>query len=509
MAEAFLKEIYKDAKLIYDARQIVEYAKVHDEHHAAMKFNEIQPRLIEICQRYAAWDKKGGEELASHIVHIKEIRNDLILIGDIIENKVIPLLEKSMRYYGAVQTENEEGDFLFETAVSGFLTLKDLRQNVYVHSTVCPMWEAKKIAEYIFDPRKKAYSILGCGLGYLAYQLYVISDGAAAIRIFERDARVIEYAGSYGVLDWIPADKVEVIIDTDPLAFLNSALEADTGFYILAAEIERESMDIKPLLWELYAQWSTGYKFKRNEEINYWSNLRSGCRLITEFDSSSLEKDFIVVAAGPSLDDNMEFLRENQGKKTIIAVGTVFKKLLNHNIIPDMVAILDAQERTYEQIEGFEEQKIPMLLGMTAYWKFAAAYKGEKYLIPLRGMESLDNITEKYDDVWAGGGTVTSLAIEAAIRFKAEKVFLVGVDLAYPGGMSHAAETMDRGGKSQEGLLPVEGQNGTTVYTTVVFNSYRREIEAKIAETPWILYYNMSAVGAKIAGTQYAAGNVE
>lgn len=509
MAEFFLEEIYKDAKMIYEARRIVEYTKVYDKHHAAMKYNEILPRLIEICQRYTAWDKNGGEELANHIVHIKKISNDLILMGDIIENKMIPLLEKSMQYYGTIQTENEEGDFLFETAASGFLTLKDLHQNLYVHSTVCPMWEARKIAEYIFDPRKKTYSILGCGLGYLAYQLYVISDGAAAIRIFESDARVIEYARSYGVLDWIPADGVEVIVDTDPLAFLNSALEADTGFYILATEIARVPVDDQPILRELFAQWSTRYKFKRNEEINYWSNFRNGCKLITEFDSSQLEKNFIVVAAGPSLDDNIEFLRENQGKKTIIAVGTVFKKLLNNNITPDMVVILDAQERTYKQIEGIEGQKVPMLLGMTAYWKFAAVYKGEKYLIPLKGMENLDNITEQYNDVWEGGGTVTSLAIEAAIRFKAEKIFLVGVDLAYPGGMSHATETMDRSRESLEGLLPVEGQNGTTVYTTVVFNSYRHEIEAMITETPWILYYNMSAIGAKIAGTQYVADAVK
>lgn len=498
-----MNELYKDAMLTYEARQIVEYTKVYDKHHAAMKYNEILPRLLDICQRYTALDKAGGEELANHIIHIKEISSDLILMGDIIENKVIPLLEKSMRYNGTIQTENEEGDYLFESAASGFLTLKDLRQNLYIHSTVCPMWEAKRIAEYIFDPRKRAYSIWGCGLGYLAYQLYAVSDGAAVIRIFERDARVIEYARHYGVLDWIPADRAEVIIAADSLSFLNSTLEADTGFYILASQIAREPVDIQPILRELYAQWSTGYKFKRNEEINYWSNLRSDCKPITAFDSSQLKKEFIIVAAGPSLDDNMEFLRENQGKKTIIAVGTVFKKLLNHNITPDMVAILDAQERTYKQIEGLEDKKVPMLLGITAYWKFAAAYKGEKYLIPLKVMENLDNITEKYNDVWEGGGTVTSLAIEAAIRFKAEKIFLTGVDLAYPDGISHATETMDRSRESLEGLLPVEGQNGTIVYTTVVFNSYRHEIESVIAETPWISYYNMSAIGAKIAGTQY------
>lgn len=509
MAEEFLEEIYREANLIYEARQIVEYTKIDDKYHATIKYNEILPELIELLKNYVIWDKSGGEELARHVMRIKEIGHDLILMGDIIENKIIPLLERSMQRYGKIQTENEEGDYLFESAVSGFLTIKDLQQNIYVHSTVCPMWEAKKIAERIFDPRKKAYSILGCGLGYLAYQLYVVSNGAVAIRIFERDARMVEYARRYGVLDWLPDDRVEVVIDEDTRTFLYSVLEEDTGFCMLATQIAREPADAQPIVRELYARWSTEFKFKRDSEINYWSNLRSGCKPIEDFDNSCLKKDFIIVAAGPSLDDNMEFLKKNQGVKTIIAVGTVFKKLLKNNIIPDMVAILDPLARTYRQIEGIEEQTVPMLLGMTACWKLAAAYKGEKYLIPFKNMETLDNIAEKYKEIWDGGGTVTSLAIEAAIRFRAEKIFLVGVDLAYPGGLSHATDTMDRSRVSVEGLLPVEGQNGATIYTTTVFNSYRHEIEDMIAETPQILYYNMSAIGAKIAGAGYAKDSEE
>ena len=274
------------------------------------------------------------------------------------------------------------------------------------------------------------------------------------------------------------------------------------GFYMLMPELERESDEIRPLLMEFYTRYSTNLKFKRYQGINYWSNLRSGCKRISEFDISNVKKDIIVVAAGPSLDCSLDFLKENQGKKTIIAVGTVFKKLLELEILPDMVVILDPQKRTYQQIEGAEEQKVPLLLAMTAYWKFAAAYQGEKYLIPLKSVGELDNITEKYEDAWDAGGTVTYLALEAAVRFKAENIFLVGVDLAYPGGVTHAAGTMDRAQISMDGLIPIEGYRGTTVYSNKTFISFRRDIEGLIANNPGISYYNMSHIGAKIAGTQ-------
>lgn len=502
MAEDFLEEIYQDAKLISEMRQIVCYAQVYDGYHVKRIYTECLPELIRVCQKFAQSDRTGREESLKCLQEIHDLSHDLILMGNIIEHKLLPFLEKSMQYYGMIQTENEEGDFLFQTTRSGFLTIKDLRNDVYIHSTVDPMWEARKVAEYIFDPRKKAYSIRGCGLGYLIYQMYLVSTGAISIRVFEKDARMVEYARRYGVLDWVPADCIEVIVDADPSPFLESASEEDMGFYMLVPELASESDEIRPLLMELYERCSTNIRFKRYQAINYWSNLRRGCKRISEFDSSNLKKDMIVVAAGPSLDDNLEFLRESLGKKTIIAVGTVFKKLLEMEILPDMVVISDPLKRTYQQIEGVEEQKVPMLLAMTAYWKFAAAYQGEKYLVPLKAVEELDNITEKYEDAWDIGGTVTYFALEAAVRFKAENIFLVGVDLAYPGGVTHATGTMDRAQISVDNLIPIEGYGGTTVYSNTVFISFRRDIEDLIEHNPEISYYNMSTIGAKIAGTQ-------
>lgn len=501
MAEAFLEEIYKEAELAYRLKLAVEYARIHDELHMGEICNESFQPLCEVCKEYLQQDREKGLALWNEIQTFTGIDNDLVMRGDVIEKKILPLLEEKIRIWGGdICVENEEGDFLFESSASGFLTLKDLKHNKYIHSAADPMWEARKLAEYIFTPQKKEYSIWGLGLGYLIYQLYVISAGTVRIHVFEKDARMVEYARSYGVLDWIPEDRLEVVLDENPAAFFKSAAKEDMGYYVFLPEIYGETADVRRSLEDEYMQFATPKKLHWDSELNYWNNKRSDCHPVSDLSRLFLNSDteFIIVAAGPSLDDNLEFLKQNQGRKTIIVVGTVFRKLLENGIVPDIVTVLDPQARTYRQIEGLEDQNVPMLLGVTAYWKFAANYQGNKYLVPLPGVhEEMES-----EEAWAIGGTVTHLAIEAAIRFGGRSIYLVGVDLAYPNGVSHAEGTMDRTVKGMADMLPVKGVGGFTVYADSMFIAYRKWIEDRIALTPQITYYNMSRIGAKIAGTE-------
>lgn len=507
MAEQFLEEIYQEAKLLCELRQVVEWAKVHDDHHVVMRYDEILPQLKILCQAYWEQDKEAAVVLWKALQELTKVQGDLILIGDKIEHEVIPLLEERMKYWGGIQIENEEEDFRFESSVSGFVTLKDLTRNIYYHSTIDPMWEAKKLAEYIYNPKKKAYSILGCGLGYLIYQLYVVSNGSVTINVFEKDARIVEYAKTYGVLDWIPEENLNVVVDTDILSFLYSAEDSDVGFYIFAPELRSEPEDSRRILQDLYIEYSSWRKFKKDIEINFWRNINSGSRMVSELNTSQFGEDYVIIAAGPSLDDNMEFLKENKGKKTLVAVGTVFKKLIANGIDPDLVVILDPQARTYKQIEGAEDQSVPMLISMSAYWKFAANYQGDRYLVPSAQIDEIRDYAIKHkENLWGCGGTVTSLGLEAAIKFGAKNIYLVGVDLAYPGGVTHATGTMDRTTKSTNGLIPVEGVGNQTVYASNAFIIYRQWIEKRITQTPDITYYNLSKIGARIAGTKESIG---
>ena len=359
MAEAFLEEIYREAALVCRLRQAAEYAKIHDELHMIAICNAVFQPLCGICKAYLQQDREKGMALWAAVQMLVQIDNDLVKRGDVIEEQILPLLKEKRKLCGGdISVENEEGDYLFESSASGFLTLKDLRQDKYIHSASDPMWEAFKLAEYIFSPEKKEYTVWGLGLGYLIYQLYHISDGTVRIHVFEKDARMVEYAKHYGVLDWIPEDRLNLVLCSNPDSFLKSAAKKDMGFYVFLPEIYREEPDLRRKLEDVYMQFATPKKLQKDNELNYWNNHRSGCHAVSELCFFG-KQDFIIVAAGPSLDDNLEFLRENQGKKTIIAVGTVFRKLLEKQIIPDMIAVLDPQERTYKQIEGLEDKKVP------------------------------------------------------------------------------------------------------------------------------------------------------
>lgn len=503
MAEAFLEEIYQEAKIITELKDIAQYALYHDSHNVVLRYNKIVSDVGEICKKYVNLNKKKAMELWRYFETLLDFHSNIMVIGDIINKKIIPLLEEYIALYTKIEVENNEGDYIFESTDSGFLTIKNVARNYYFHSTDDPMWEAKKLAEYIFDPKKNEYALWGCGLGYLAYQLYIISYGSIKINIFESDARMIEYAQNYGVLDWIPRENLNIIVDKDILPFLHCADRVNTAFHIFTPELDLVPDDVKSIFCNLNIEYSTEKKFKRIHEINFWRNIKSDAKLVSQFDTSSLSKEYVIIGAGPSLDETLEFVEQSKGKRTIVAVGTVFKKLIEKNIIPDMVVIMDPQERTYKQIEGIEDQKVPMLICLSAFWKFAATYQGDKYLIPTVLLpEMVEYAKQKNENMWGTGGTVTSLAMEAAIQFGATNVYLVGVDLAYPGGITHASNTMDRGVKNTDRMTPVKSVTGDIVYTEPNFILYREWIEERIKETPHIKYYNMSKIGAHIEGAE-------
>lgn len=505
MAEAFLEEIYQDARLICELKQVVQYSRKNDFVHLLLFGDELLQKLCNVCKRYAQYNVVKAKELWGLMKDVTNAGNDPVLVGDIFEHKILPLLEDSMRQWGDIYTENDEGDYRFETSVSGFLTVKDLERNYYFHSTIDPMWEARQLAECIYDPRNRQYSIRGCGLGYLIYQLYEVSRGSVFLNVYEKDARMVQYARQYGVLDWIPETNLKVVIDEDLGPFCDSALEDDAGSYIFEPALKNEADDFRKLLETVKIEYNTHYMHKMDVTINYWNNLRSNGKMVSEFDTSKLNKDFIIIAGGPSVDDNIEFLRENQGKKTLIAVGTIFKKLIQNDITPDIVVILEPDPPVYKlQIEGLEDQKVPLLLTLITYWKIAAAYQGEKYFIPLAGMEEAIGypLEEKYEDAWGVGGTVTNMAIIAAYRFGARNVYLVGVDMAYPSGLTHAEGTAQRKKVDLEGMIPLEGVNGETVYTDKILKLYHGEVQTLIKEADQITFYNMSQIGAKIDGTK-------
>ncbi len=154
----------------------------------------------------------------------------------------------------------------------------------------------------------------------------------------------------------------------------------------------------------------------------------------------------IVVAAGPSLDKNIQDLKLAQNKAFIIAVDTALRPLLKAGIVPDMFAMVDAVKPLgLVNIPGAE--KIPLVTSMVSSQEVMAFHTGKKFIFD----ERFRFINKPFEDMGidfmacTSGGSVATLAFALMYMIGIDTIIFVGQDLALTGKKTHAAGTYDEG----------------------------------------------------------------
>lgn len=222
-----------------------------------------------------------------------------------------------------------------------------------------------------------------------------------------------------------------------------------------------------------------------------------------------------IVAAGPSLDENMEVLRQAQGRGVIICVDTVFPSLMKNGIKPDFVTCIDFLEVTYEKISGAVEAfkgvsliclsaatwKVPKLIPADqVYWCFMNTPM-DKWICNGLGGELLT----------PGMGTVAHLNLIAATLMGCSQIIFVGQDLAYRPDQSYAENVVlsthddikkKLASNNPDDIIWVENNAGKKVPTSRQFLGHIRTFEAIIEKNVSQPCYNTSLEGARIRGTE-------
>ena len=184
---------------------------------------------------------------------------------------------------------------------------------------------------------------------------------------------------------------------------------------------------------------------------------------------------------------------------TVICATTVVGRLLSEGIEPDYMVAIDMQNRTYGHLDGLNDLRIPLLMTDCANWQFGEKYKGSKYLIPTGGMFFSEEIYKRRGiKTWKTAGTVVTMCIAVAIHSNAKRIELIGIDLAYPGGETHSAGTMDHREFNTKALIKVKSVEGNDVYTDNKMLDYKSEMEDLIMSNPKIDFINRSKYGAYI-----------
>ncbi|WP_046174424.1 motility associated factor glycosyltransferase family protein [Domibacillus indicus] len=213
----------------------------------------------------------------------------------------------------------------------------------------------------------------------------------------------------------------------------------------------------------------------------------------------------ILIAAGPSLKENVPFLKERQTDSYLFSVGSALKFLLSNDISPDYVLSLDTSETNYEAHFSGTEFEGSLIYETMSNSKIQNTHKGN--LIVSRSLD--DFITNKYYPELIAfrysspSVAVYTLQVIAYLGFK--EIYLVGQDLALVGGRYYAkGVTEHTGSQGLQDELFVEDNSGGKVGTTrplkIFLDSFESLIEFLSED---IVIYNISAKGAKIKGTHF------
>lgn len=210
----------------------------------------------------------------------------------------------------------------------------------------------------------------------------------------------------------------------------------------------------------------------------------------------------IIVAAGPSLEKNVEVLKQAKGRAFIICVDTAIPFLLKHGIIPDMVCTVDASKGTWH-FEGSELHNLPIAISTDSNYR-VLEYIGEvnPFYMSITNDYYKNLFHEKGESIgyFDGGGSVATVCFQMCVEIGFRTIIIIGQDLAYTDRKAHAGKGELKSEDLIFKVLMVEGYDGNKVMTRGDYKTYIDWYNLRIPELSDRTIVNATEGGAKLNG---------
>ena len=225
----------------------------------------------------------------------------------------------------------------------------------------------------------------------------------------------------------------------------------------------------------------------------------------------------LILAAGPSLSDNIEQIKQNRNKFTIFAIPKVLKTLEKYGIVPDFAIFADAINRFeisdlssdfISQINAVADIKSDSTV-LTKGWK-------NTYFYFANNTEFVNKLANKgLVKTYPAVGTTTLNGIMCASQLGFKTIAVCGFDLAFKNGMAYCDNTTLelKDNKAQIGDYTVDttlvkSVNGDMIRTRVDYANFIPQCEnnLKLISSDTKIF-NITDFGAYIKGMTYTSFN--
>ena len=395
-------------------------------------------------------------------------------------------------------------------------------KKVRLNSMFRPLQEAEKWADqYSYQNLHVPVFLFGMGNGIFLRELLKRLGNDAAVFVMEPDISIFFYQVFHQDLsDIIRDDRVFLFVKSIDDDAIEETLDANLHWSMLKSQIVCEHPGYDKLYAEDYNEYRR--KIKRADmieivnrnTISYMSrnlvhNILNNLHFVKESNYAGeimniLPEDVpaIIVSAGPSLDKNICDLKKAVGKAFIIATDTSVKYLLKNDVPFDVMVTLDAQ-KSPKHISDPKCKDIPMFCTLEARNQIMEFHTGKK--VWFRSGIYLESIYKKMGRIFPKyntGGSVATASYMISVAMGAKRIILVGQDLAYSGGVTHAGGVERHIVGEDEGIQMVEGIDGKPVRSRGDWIMYRDWFEeaAGIEEAPDVI--DATEGGVLIKGTK-------
>ena len=236
-----------------------------------------------------------------------------------------------------------------------------------------------------------------------------------------------------------------------------------------------------------------------------FNKLKKNCKFFRD-------KPILYIAAGPSLDENIEWIKQNQNKFFIVTIGAAYKKLLLNNIHIDMISTLDEKEELNslqfddESVNKLSNNTIILASTITYYKILEKLSTKNLYLFEVFSSLHKNNIS-------FSGFSIGEVTLNILFYLNPKSIYIIGLDLSLNQvtGESHSENANSTVTKlnledkqtrdtfeAQKSLIKIKGNLKKEVFTTPFFYSSIQHINNQtiLHKNKSTKIYNLSSNGA-------------
>lgn len=232
---------------------------------------------------------------------------------------------------------------------------------------------------------------------------------------------------------------------------------------------------------------------------------------LSDLEDKFMSQTALILAAGPSLAENIDKIKASREKYVIFAVNKIAKYVLSKGIMPDFIVGLDASY-VEDTISGFDDviEKICYITDLRSDPKaFNKPFK--KIFVSFAENDILSKKLKNYNSfmkTYECGGSSTTMAFVSAVKMGFSKIVFCGLDLAFKEGTIYSSgEKVERiaGDKIkiygiEKDLTYIKSVNGDKVVTTDDYAAFIKHFETLIRDADFKDIYNTTSFGAYIEG---------